>query len=57
MHEMNLKDLSVECSLSPGRSFPQIPMLTTPAADMTVADPGRAPQTYPEILYVAGTVR
>ena len=57
MHEMELKDLAVECGFAPEKSFPQVPMLATLAADMTVADPGRAPLTYPEILYVAGAVR
>jgi 2-polyprenyl-3-methyl-5-hydroxy-6-metoxy-1,4-benzoquinol methylase len=57
MHEMDLKDLAVECGFAPAKSFPQVPMLATLAGDLSVADQGRAPQTYPEILYVAGAVR
>lgn len=57
MHEMELKELAVACGFAPEKSFPQVPMLATLATDMTVADPGRPPRTYPEILYVAGAVR
>ncbi|NQV80206.1 MAG: class I SAM-dependent methyltransferase [Alphaproteobacteria bacterium] len=57
MHEMELKSLAVACGFDATKSFPQVPMLSTLAPDMTVADPGRAPKTYPEILYVAGAVR
>jgi len=57
MHEMDLKDLAVECGFASARSFPQVPMLATLADDLSVADQGRPPQTYPEILYVAGAVR
>jgi len=57
MHEMELKDLAVACGFARERSFPQVPMGSTLAADMTVADPGPPPQTYPDILYVTGAVR
>lgn len=57
MHEMELKALAVDCGFAPDKAFGQVPMLSTLGADLSVADPGRAPRTYPEILYVAGGIR
>ncbi len=57
MHETDLKDLAVECGFDTAKTFPQVPMLSTLAGDLSVADDGPAPRTYPEILYVAGAIR